>query len=96
MEVDAGVHTAITESKPYTALLTVTPQSQLRRRGGYGYASVELYAGVGEQSPIASASTNTMDKQRFSLEKHSRLGTAQEATKFWAEQFAGLVRGRQL
>jgi hypothetical protein len=87
------VHAAITELKPNNPLLNVAPQSQIRGRG-YGYASVEIYLRRGEYGPVAAAYANTMDTQRFSLEKLSRTGTAEQAAKTWGERFAALVRGK--
>lgn len=85
------VHTAITEIRPNKPMLNIAPQTQFRKRG-YGYASVEMYVRAGVDGPVVAAFTSTTNTQRFSAEKFTPMGTADEAAKQWANEMVQLLK----
>lgn len=85
------VYCAITEIRPNRPLLNIAPQTQMRHRG-YGYASVEMYVTAGPGGPVVAAYSDTANTQRFSAEKFTPMGTADEATRQWAQSLLQLVQ----
>lgn len=84
------VHAAITQLVPNEPILNIAPQTQFRKRG-YGYASVEMFATLGEGGPVQAAFTSTVNTQRLSAEKWSSMGTADAAASMWAQEMVSLV-----
>ncbi|MFO0784037.1 MAG: DUF3313 family protein [Phycisphaerales bacterium] len=85
------IHAAVTQLVPNEPILNIAPQTQFRKKG-YGYASVEMFATLGEGGPVQAAFTSTVNTQRLSAEKWSSMGTADAAASMWANEMVKLVR----
>jgi hypothetical protein len=85
------IQAAVTKIKPNRPILNVAPQSQIMKRG-YGFASCEIFASVGEGGPVVAAYMQTTDTSRFSTEKLSATGTAERGCGEWADAFVALLR----